>query len=146
MDLLRQHYIETFSGFIIGQPSESEEEIKTTIEYARFVDPATAQFSILTPYPGTEVWNQLKDKLIVTDWDKFDGLHAVFHGQHLSASELESWCRKAYIKFYLRPKRIASQISASVRGKKSNGPRLKTVSKIFTLLKTIYPKNEEVIC
>ncbi|MFQ5677691.1 MAG: B12-binding domain-containing radical SAM protein [bacterium] len=146
VDLLRQHDIETFGGFIIGEPSESEEEIKTTIEYARFVDPATAQFSILTPYPGTEVWNQLKDKLIVTDWDKFDGLHAVFHGQHLSAQELESWCRKAYIKFYLRPKRIASQISASVRGKKSNGPRLKTVSKIFTLLKTIYPKNEEVIC
>ncbi len=146
VDLLRQHNIETFGGFIIGEPSESEDEIKTTIEYARFINPATAQFSILTPYPGTDVWNQLKDRLIVHDWDKFDGLHAVFNGEHLTAAEMESWCRKAYLKFYLRPKRLAGQLGAAVRGGKSTGPRLKTVSKIFTLLRTIYPKEEDVIC
>ncbi|NIR53001.1 radical SAM protein [candidate division KSB1 bacterium] len=146
VDLLRQHGIETYGGFIIGEPTESEEEIKTTIEYAKFVNPATAQFSILTPYPGTEIWNQLRDKLIVRDWDKFDGLHAVFHGKYLTAPQLESWCRKAYIRFYLRPKRIAGQIASAMNGKKSTGPRLKTVSKIFALLKTIYPKEEEVIC
>ncbi len=146
VELLRQHGIETYGGFIIGEPSESEEEIRTTIEYAKYVNPATAQFSILTPYPGTDVWNQLKDKLIVRDWDKFDGLHAVFHGEHLTAPEIESWCRKAYIRFYLRPKRLARQILSGLQGKETSGPRLKTVSKIFTLLKTIYPKEEEVIC
>jgi anaerobic magnesium-protoporphyrin IX monomethyl ester cyclase len=146
VELLRKHGIETYGGFIIGEPSETEEEIKTTIEYAKFVNPATAQFSILTPYPGTDIWNQLKDQLIVKDWDKFDGLHAVFHGKYLTAPQIESWCRKAYIKFYLRPKRVAKQVAAAMRGKKSTGPRLKTVSKIFTLLKTIYPKDEEVIC
>ncbi|MFQ6115777.1 MAG: hypothetical protein ACE5NG_17085, partial [bacterium] len=84
--------------------------------------------------------------LIIHDWDKFDGLHAVFHGDFLKASQIEAWCRKAYIQFYLRPKRIASQISAAILGKKSTGPRLKTVSKIFTLLKIIYPKDEKIVC
>lgn len=144
--LLREHGIEAYGGFILGEPSETEEEIKTTIDYARHINPGTAQFSILTPYPGTEVWYQLKDRLIVHDWDKFDGLHAVFHGDHLKAPEIEALCRKAYLKFYLRPKRIAGQIGAAVMGKRSTGPRLKTVSKIFTLLKTIYPKDEEIIC
>lgn len=146
VDLLKQHDIETFGGFIIGEPSESEKEISETIDYAKFINPATAQFSILTPYPGTEVWNQLKDQLIIRDWDKFDGLHAVFHGKYLKAPQIEALCRKAYLQFYLRPKRIVGQISAALTGKKSTGPRLKTVSKIFTLLKTIYPKDEDVIC
>ncbi|RMF65518.1 MAG: radical SAM protein [Calditrichaeota bacterium] len=146
VELLRQHGIETYGGFIIGEPSESESEIRETIDYAKFINPATAQFSILTPYPGTDVWNQLRERLIVHDWDKYDGLHAVFHGDHLRAPEIESLCRKAYIQFYLRPKRIVGQIAAAIRGKKSTGPRLKTVSKIFTLLKTIYPKDEETVC
>ncbi|MCG8606373.1 hypothetical protein MJD09_15485, partial [bacterium] len=120
--------------------------VQTTIDYAKYINPATAQFSILTPYPGTEVWNQLKDQLIVSDWDKYDGLHAVFHGEHMTAPEMESWCRKAYLRFYLRPKRLASQVVSAMRGKNPSGPRLKTVSKIFTLLRTIYPKDEEVIC
>lgn len=146
VELLRQHGIETYGGFIIGEPTETEEEIKTTIEYAKSINPATAQFSILTPYPGTEVWDQLKDQLIVTDWDKFDGFHAVFHGDHLTAPEMESWCRKAYFSFYLRPKRLFGQVSSALRGKNPSGPRLKTIAKVFTLLKTIYPKDEEVIC
>jgi anaerobic magnesium-protoporphyrin IX monomethyl ester cyclase len=144
--LLREHDIEAYGGFILGEPSETEDEIKETIDYAKYINPATAQFSILTPYPGTEVWHQLKDRLIVRDWDKFDGLHAVYHGDYLKAPEIEALCRKAYIYFYLRPKRIVSQIYSAVRGKKSTGPRLKTVSKIFTLLKTIYPKDEEIVC
>ncbi|MFQ5707875.1 MAG: B12-binding domain-containing radical SAM protein [bacterium] len=144
--LLREHGIEAFGGFILGEPSETEEEIKETIDYAKYINPATAQFSILTPYPGTEVWNQMKNRLIVRDWDKFDGLHAVFHGDHLKAPQIESLCKKAYLSFYLRPKRIASQVSAAFFHRKSTGPRLKTVSKIFSLLKTIYPKNEEVVC
>lgn len=146
VELLRQNGIEAYGGFILGEPSETAEEIKTTIDYAKFVNPATAQFSILTPYPGTEVWFKMKDQLIIKDWDKFDGLHAVFHGEHLEAPQIESWCRKAYIQFYLRPKRIVGQISAALQGQKSTGPRLKTVSKIFTLLKTIYPKEEEIVC
>ncbi|MFQ5825009.1 MAG: B12-binding domain-containing radical SAM protein [bacterium] len=140
--LLREHGVEAYGGFIIGEPTETEEEINETIDYAKHINPATAQFSILTPYPGTEIWNQLKDRLLIHDWDKFDGLHAVFHGEHLKASEIEALCRRAYIRFYVRPKRIAGQIYAAIRGKDSMGPRLKTVSKIFTLLKTIYPKDD----
>ncbi len=146
VNLLRSLGIEAYGGFIIGEPSESKEEVQATIDYAKRINPATAQFSILTPYPGTEVWKQLKERLIVSDWDKFDGLHAVFHGEHMTADEIESMCRKAYLQFYLRPGRIADQVLAAVKRQKSTGPRLKTVTKIFSLLRTIYPKDEEVIC
>ncbi|MFQ5772618.1 MAG: B12-binding domain-containing radical SAM protein, partial [bacterium] len=64
VNLLRQNGIDTYGGFIIGEPTETEEEIRETIDYSKHINPATAQFSILTPYPGTEVWHQLKDRLI----------------------------------------------------------------------------------
>jgi anaerobic magnesium-protoporphyrin IX monomethyl ester cyclase len=137
VELLRQHGIDTYGGFIVGEPSETAEEIEATIDYAKFVNPATAQFSVLTPYPGTAVWEQLKDRLITDDWDKYDGLHAVFDGDHLSAKEIEAYCRKAYMKFYLRPGRIANHLFSGLTGKAAKGPRLKTVSKIFNVLQTM---------
>lgn len=127
VNLLRQYDIETFGGFMIGEPSETKEEVEATIDYACSLNPATAQFTIMTPYPGTEIWQDLKDQLIVHDWDKFDGLHAVFNGIHLSAAEMESLCQKAYMKFYLRSKRIINQISSAIGLKESTGPRLKTM-------------------
>jgi anaerobic magnesium-protoporphyrin IX monomethyl ester cyclase len=127
VNLLRQYDIETFGGFMIGEPSETKEEVEATIDYACSLNPATAQFTIMTPYPGTEIWQDLKDQLIVHDWDKFDGLHAVFNGIHLSAAEMESLCQKAYMKFYLRSKRIINQISSAIGLKESTGPKLKTM-------------------
>lgn len=146
--LLRENGIGAFGGFILGEPSETEKEIRETIDYAREINPATAQFSILTPYPGTETWLELKDRLIVTDWDLFDGLHAVFNGDYLSAREMESLLRRAYLKFYLRPHRLATQVGAALRsnGQHLAGPRLKTVASIFGLLKEIHPARRELAC
>jgi anaerobic magnesium-protoporphyrin IX monomethyl ester cyclase len=147
VQLLREHGIGAFGGFMLGEVSETEAEIRETIEYACQIDPSTAQFSILTPYPGTETWEELKDRLVVDNWEWFDGLHAVFDGEHLKAQELESLLRKAYLKFYLRPGRIVKQLRASARnhGRNLAGPRIKTVASIFKLLREVYPKDREFI-
>jgi len=146
--LLRDYGIGAVAGFVLGEVSENKEEVRETIEYAREMNQATAQFSILTPYLGTEMWLELKDRLIVHGRDVFDGLHTVYHGDHLRAQDMESLLRKAYLKFYLRPGRVAKQIGSAIRnnGHHPSGPHLKTVRHIFRLIKDIYPKDREVIC
>ncbi len=145
VELLRQHDIEAFCGFILGEPSETASEIRQTIEYAKSLNPGTAQFSILTPYPGTETWHELKDRLITRDWNRFDGLHAVFQPDHLTPAEVEKLCRKAYRGFYLQPKRVAREIFGSG---KPGRPNLKIISKIMRAVKEVYRKGpeEEIIC
>ncbi len=146
VNLLREYGIGTFAGFILGEFSETEQEIKQTIEYACELNPATAQFSILTPYPGTETWQSLKPHLITRDWDLYDGLHAVFNGQHLTALEMEHLLRKAYLKFYLRPGRLVKQLAAAAtqKGYLLGAPRVKTVLQIFKLLRGIYPRSRKM--
>jgi anaerobic magnesium-protoporphyrin IX monomethyl ester cyclase len=106
VELLKQNNIETWGAFILGEPSETMVDVNRTIEFARMINPGTAQFTILTPYPGTDLWKEVEAKLITRDWEKYDALHAVFKPQYLDPKELERALIRAYMGFYTQPKRI----------------------------------------
>lgn len=145
VQILKQNGIEIFAGFILGELNETKEEIEDTISYAMALDPGTAQFSILTPYPGTETWEELRERLTTRDWNLYDGLHAVYKPEYLNPTELEELCRKAYRKFYLQPKRIIREIL----GKGNPGrPNLKIITKIMHAVKEVYRNGprEEIVC
>lgn len=67
--------IKTHLTFTFGLPGETKETIKRTIDYAVKLNPFSAQFSILTPYPGTEYYRELDSKghIISKDWSHYDG-------------------------------------------------------------------------
>ena len=78
--------------FTFGLPDETEETIRQTIEFAKKLNPDTAQFSITTPLPGTKYYNELKNtgNLLTTDWERFDGgLYTVIKTDMLSSQQLE---------------------------------------------------------
>lgn len=84
--------IKTHLTFTFGLPGETEETIKRTIDYAVKLNPDTVQFSIMTPYPGTEYYNQLETKGYIssTDWSDYDGAsRSVIRTEHLSPCDLE---------------------------------------------------------
>ncbi|MFQ6091455.1 MAG: B12-binding domain-containing radical SAM protein [bacterium] len=124
--LLKKYGISTLGAFMIGEVTESRQDIEKTIGYAVDLDPEVAQFSILTPYPGTTIFERLKDRLITRDWSKFDGAHGVFDSDHLTARQMEKLLRRAYQKFYLRPRRLFSRVR--------NGPTWRTV---WSLLRAV---------
>ena len=45
--------------FILGLPGDNEETIAETIEFAASLPLTEAMFSIATPFPGTQLWNEL---------------------------------------------------------------------------------------
>ncbi len=104
--LLESRGIEAHASFILGSPGETREDVEATIEYALDLDPAVVQFSILTPYPGTPLFERLKGRLVTRDWDLFDAAHAVYRHDRMEPSELERLLVKAYRRFYGRPGRI----------------------------------------
>ncbi len=106
VEMLEKHNICPYASFILGSVNETEQEIEKTIDYAVRLNPHVAQFSILTPYPGTKIYRELQPRFITRNWDLFDGIHAVFQPEQLTAPELEKLLVKAYRKFYLRPRRL----------------------------------------
>lgn len=63
--LCRKYGITSSSGFIVGTPGETIEDLKKTYEFMKDYPLDNSQIYILTPYPGTEIWNRaVEDKLI----------------------------------------------------------------------------------
>jgi anaerobic magnesium-protoporphyrin IX monomethyl ester cyclase len=110
VELLKENGIETWGAFILGEPSETMEDVNRTIEFAKMINPGTAQFTILTPYPGTDLWNEVESKLITRDWELYDTMHSVFKPDYLDPKQLEHAVLKAYTSFYTQPKRIFREI------------------------------------
>ncbi len=103
--LLKRHNIEIWASYILGFPRERRRHLRETIRFARRLDTHTAQFTILTPYPGTELWDELFDRLIQTAGKGFDGVHAVFRHPSVPPLEMQIWHLWAYISYYLRSKK-----------------------------------------
>ncbi|MFH1219159.1 MAG: radical SAM protein [Candidatus Eisenbacteria bacterium] len=103
MEILRENGVEVTGAFILGAPQETKEMVKKTIDYAKRLDPRRVQFSILTPYPGTKLYEDVKDRLLTRDWAQYSGLHPTIKLDHISPGGMRGLQALAYVSFYLRP-------------------------------------------
>ncbi|MEM2345497.1 MAG: radical SAM protein, partial [Archaeoglobaceae archaeon] len=119
--------ISTICSFIIGAPIETREEMKKTLEFAIKLDPDYAQFTILTPYPGTEIYEEAKRKnlLLSENYEDYTAAKPVIKTQ-VSPKELAAILKSCYLKFYLRPRFILREL-----WKGNLGVILKTIKKVL---------------
>jgi anaerobic magnesium-protoporphyrin IX monomethyl ester cyclase len=57
--------VEVLTSFILGFPSETRKEIDKTINFSIKLNEDYSQFSILTPFPGTPIYHELKNKNLI---------------------------------------------------------------------------------
>jgi anaerobic magnesium-protoporphyrin IX monomethyl ester cyclase len=67
--LCRDMDIATHAYFIVGAPVETSQDIEQTKAFIREINPTYALFSVLTPYPGTPLYEQYTPS---GDFDEFD--------------------------------------------------------------------------
>ena len=112
----REAGIDANGSFMIGLPGETPELAKQTVQNAIDLDPDTAQFSIATPYPGTQLYKEIKEgkwgKFLTEDLKNYSGSAAVtwLPFGYSSPEELKKMQSYAFRRFYLRPKYILKQI------------------------------------
>ena len=113
--LLRSHGIESYGSYIIGVPNEGPQEIEETVMMARELDTNIAQFSILTPYPGTPLFDEMKGMITTRKWKRYDGVHLVFRHPRINYHLLHFLLLRAYVRFYRRSERARSNFKAAGR-------------------------------
>lgn len=107
--------------FMVGNPGETLETMEKTLEYAKALNPDTAQFYPIMVYPGTRAYEWAKENnyLICSDyseWITSEGLHSsVVEMPHLSAEALVNFCDRARREFYLRPQYLISKSKQVLR-------------------------------
>ncbi|MBI4457061.1 MAG: cobalamin B12-binding domain-containing protein [Acidobacteria bacterium] len=99
----RKYGISTLGFFMIGFPTETVEEIKQTIEFARKTDLDEALFSIVIPYAGTEINKMIYEQGL------YDPDEVARHGkkvvtiksEHFDFFTLKKLQQRAYLSFFL---------------------------------------------
>lgn len=104
----RELGIETLADFMIGSPGETRVHIKDTIRFAKKLKPDYVQFSVTTPYPGTELYRMALSQGIISKdvWKEFAQCPSVnfvppLWTEHLSRNELLQLLDFSYRQFYL---------------------------------------------
>ncbi len=105
MEILRANDVQAIGAFILGALNDTIKTIDETINFAKRLNPRKVQFSILTPYPGTKLYERVHDRLLTDNWGKFTALAPVIKLDHLSSRQLNGRLLKAYTSFYLRPRK-----------------------------------------
>ncbi len=75
--------IQSKGYFILGLPGDTTETMEETITFAASLDLSEAMFSIATPMPGTQLWNELLRKRPETQYDA-DFTKSYYYNSYLS--------------------------------------------------------------
>ena len=110
VDLLKRHGFEIFASYILGNPHDTVRDVNETIRFAKRLDTNVAQFSILTPYPGTALYKELKERIWIRHWSFYDSQHLVFRHDHISFVRLAWLLLKANLLYYTRSKKAIQDV------------------------------------
>jgi len=64
-------------GYFMVDPSYTEEDFQRLVEHVKELEVDQPIFSILTPFPGTQLYNEVEDKIVTDNYLYFDAMHAL---------------------------------------------------------------------
>ena len=102
--------IKTLAYFIIGNPTETKEDMRESLEMAKRLRADFTHVTILTPFPATKLYDMAKSRgIIKTDvWGEYSRnptkeFIPPLWDEIYSRAELESFLKDFYADFYFRP-------------------------------------------
>src|SRR4030042_6662327 len=131
--------IRTKGFFMFGNPLETEQTLKKTLEFAKKLDLDDFHVSHLSPMPGCELYgNAEKYGTFDRDWKRLTGWHPVFVPYGVTKDMMEKYRKRAYLEFYLRPRIIWSYL----KNIKTYADIRKLALGGYTLLKSSFTRNK----
>lgn len=101
LDLIRKHGMLSETSFVLGFPHETEESIKTTLALAKHYDPDMAHFLCITPWPYADMWEGMKDRVLVTDYSKYNLIEPIVEPRAMTLEALDLAIIRCYRDFYM---------------------------------------------
>jgi anaerobic magnesium-protoporphyrin IX monomethyl ester cyclase len=100
--VLKTNDIFVQTTFIIGERRDSTESIAELRAFVNDLDPDLAIFMVLTPFPGTKLYEDAKQRGWIEDqnWSNYDMIHAIMPTEHLSRREVQEELYTCYQSFY----------------------------------------------
>jgi radical SAM superfamily enzyme YgiQ (UPF0313 family) len=116
--IFRKHRIHIHGMFMLGLDHDNWKTVKKTVAFAKKYGLTSVQFLILTPLPGSELYDLFKRKkrILFKDWSLYDAHHVVFKPTNFSEADLQAAQIYGHKKFYSWLQQMRKLIVGNVTG------------------------------
>ena len=89
-------------SFVFGLDEDDNQVFRRTVDWAVKNAITTSTFHILTPYPGTKLFQDFENqgRILTKNWDLYDTRNVVYQTKNISAEDLKAGYDWAYKEFY----------------------------------------------
>jgi len=94
--------ISLWGAFIFGFDHDDWRDCMRACRFAQRMNLAMSCYPILTPYPGTGIWERFnrEGRILCRDWDRYNGASVVYQPQRMTPAELRHAQMAAFAEFY----------------------------------------------
>ena len=100
--LLREADIFVEAQFIVGLDNETAETLEETYQMAWDWQPDLANWAMYTPWPFTPLFQEIRDKVEIFDYSKYNFVTPIMKPEALTRGELLDGVMKNYRRFYMK--------------------------------------------
>ncbi len=99
---LARHKIRMIASIVLGIDTDGTKDMQRSVNFAKKINAYQLQPAVLTPFPGTQVFQQYEQegRLLTKDWSLFDMMNVTFLPKKLSPWELQKEFFHAVKRFY----------------------------------------------
>jgi len=110
-------------GIIFGFDEDTPDVFDTTLEQLYEWNLDVLEVNILTPFPGTPLFNRLEreGRILTKDWSRYNQVDVVFKPKNMTQKELFQGARKVAKEFYTIPRIIRRIAHTMMISKKLSG-------------------------
>jgi len=100
--------------FVFGFDTDIKEVFDDTLRTIKKLEIDVADFSVLTPFPGTPLFAKLDNegRILSKDWSKYTMKNVVFEPRNMTPEELRKGVNKMYMEFYSTPYTVRRAIKS----------------------------------
>lgn len=102
VELLRNAGIVVEAQFIVGLENETAETLEETYRMAQDWKPDLANWSMYTPWPFSDLFKELGDKVEIFDYEKYNFVTPIIKPQAMDRGELLDRVMNNYRRFYMK--------------------------------------------
>jgi len=99
---LRENGAAMMTCFLLGLPGQTEKDVLSLVDYAKELDLTDAYFSVMTPLPGSKLYDEALEQglLLEKDVTKYRLWDMLIEHDHLSRAKIRELCVRLNAKYY----------------------------------------------
>lgn len=101
-EALSRHKIRLIASLVLGMDDDNIDDIRQSVNFVRTIEAYQLQPAILTPFPGTRIYEKYKEekRIINNDWQYYDMMNVNFIPKLIPPWELQKEFFKSLKRFY----------------------------------------------